>query len=75
MGEVEVGAMFGSKSLGRSTSFLALITVLLATLLLTAKGLNLAVEFTGGIRIEVHYPEAPRSKSVQDTLVRAALSH
>jgi preprotein translocase subunit SecF len=66
--------MFGSKFFDRSISVLAFVTVLLATLLLTARGLNFAVEFTGGITIQMHYPEAPGSKSVQDSLVRAGLA-
>jgi preprotein translocase subunit SecF len=66
--------MFGSEFFDRSTSVLALVTVLLATLLLTARGLNFAVEFTGGMKIAVRYAEAPGSKSVQDTLVRAGFA-
>jgi preprotein translocase subunit SecF len=58
----------------RSTSVLALVTLLLATSLVAANGLNFAVEFTGGLIIQVHYPEVLASKSVQDTLVWAGLA-
>jgi len=58
----------------RFTSLSALVTLLVTTLLLATKGLNFAVEFMGGMIIQVHYPEAIASKSVQDTLVRAGLA-
>jgi preprotein translocase subunit SecF len=67
--------MFGPPDrFGRSASVLALVTLLLATLLLAAKGLNFAVEFTGGTIIQVHYPEPLASASVHDTLVRAGFA-
>src|SRR5262249_11517780 len=65
---------FMSPYLARSTSVLALVTLLLAALLLALRGLNLAVDFTGGMLMEVHYPEALTAKAVQDTLVRAGLA-
>jgi len=58
----------------RSTGVLALVTLLLAVLLLAVRGLNLTVEFTGGMIIQVHYPEALAAKSVQDALVRAGFA-
>ena len=58
----------------RFTSLLAVVTLLVTISLLATKGLNFAVEFAGGMIIEVHYPEAVASKSVQDTLVRAGLA-
>jgi len=58
----------------RFTSLLAVVTLLVTISLLATKGLNFAVEFAGGVIIEVHYPEAVASKSVQDTLVRAGLA-
>jgi len=58
----------------RFTSLLAVVTLLVTISLLATKGLNFAVEFAGGMIIEVHYPEAVTSKSVQDTLVRAGLA-
>jgi preprotein translocase subunit SecF len=63
-----------SPHLPRSTSVLALVSLLLAALLLAVRGLNLTVEFTGGMIIQVHYPEAAAAKSVQDTLVRAGVA-
>ena len=42
----------------RSTGILALIILLLAALFISVRGLNLAVEFTGGMVIQVHFPEA-----------------
>ena len=58
----------------RFTSLLALVTLLVTISLLATKGLNFAVEFAGGMIIEVHYPEAVASKSVQDRLARAGLA-
>jgi preprotein translocase subunit SecF len=58
----------------RFTSLSALVILLVTTLLLATERLNIAVEFTGGMIIQVHYPEAVASKSVQDTLVRAGLA-
>jgi preprotein translocase subunit SecF len=58
----------------RFTDLSALVTLLVTTLLLATKGLNLAVDFAGGMIIEVHYPWAVESKSVQDTLVQAGLA-
>jgi len=60
--------------LARPTSILALATLVLAALLLGVRGLNLAVEFTGGMIIQVANPEALSVKSLQDTLVRAGLA-
>ena len=45
----------------RFTSLLAVVTLLATTSLLATKGLNFAVEFAGGMIIEVHYPEAVAS--------------
>ena len=59
----------------RFTSLSALVILLVTTLLLATERLNFAVEFMGGMSIQVHYPEAVASKSVQDTLVRAGLAH
>jgi preprotein translocase subunit SecF len=58
----------------RFLSFLAVVTLLVTTSLLATKGLNFAVDFAGGMMIEVHYPQAVESKSVQDTLVQAGLA-
>jgi preprotein translocase subunit SecF len=58
----------------RFTSLSALVILLVTTLLLATKGLSFAVHFMGGMIIQVHYPEAIASKSVQDTLVRAGLA-
>src|SRR5262245_59544209 len=58
----------------RFTNLLALVTFLVTMSLLATKGLNFALEFVGGMIIEVHYPEAVAAKSVQDTLVRAGLA-
>jgi len=58
----------------RFTSLSALVILLVTTLLLATERLNIAVEFMGGMIIQVHYPEAVASKSVQNTLVRAGLA-
>jgi preprotein translocase subunit SecF len=58
----------------RFTSLSALVILLVTTLLLATEKLNIAVEFMGGMIIQVHYPESVASKSVQDTLVRAGLA-
>ena len=57
----------------RSTNVLGLVILLLAALFISV-GLNLAVEFTGGMMIQVHFPEALAAKSVEDMLVRAGLA-
>jgi preprotein translocase subunit SecF len=61
-------------SFARFINLSALVTLLVTTLLLATKGLNFAVDFAGGMIIEVHYPWAVASKSVQDTLVQAGLA-
>lgn len=52
----------------RSTNVLALVILLLAALFISVRGLTLAVEFTGGMMIQVHFPEALAAKSVEDML-------
>jgi len=64
---------FMSLNSARSTNVLALVILLLAALFISVRGLNLAVEFTGGMMIQVHFPEALAAKSVEDMLVRAGL--
>jgi preprotein translocase subunit SecF len=58
----------------RFTNLSALVALLVTTLLIVTKGLNFAVDFAGGMIIEVHYPQAVESKSVQDTLVHAGFA-
>ena len=58
----------------RFTNLSALVTLLVTTLLLATRGLNFGVDFAGGMIIEVHYPWAVESKSIQDTLVHAGLA-
>jgi preprotein translocase subunit SecF len=52
----------------------ALVTVLLAGFLLATRGLNFAVDFTGGTIIEVRYPQAIAFKPVQERLASAGFS-
>lgn len=52
----------------RSTTIVSAITFVLAVFFLFSNGLNLSVEFTGGTVIELHYPAAIVSASVQDQL-------
>src|SRR5262249_34028636 len=63
------GALFA-----RFTSLSALVILLVTTLLLATEGLNFAVDFVGGMIMEVHYSQAVESKSVQDTLVHAGFA-
>jgi preprotein translocase subunit SecF len=73
--EVDVKAIFGLLDcFSRFGGALALVVLLLATLLLADRGLNLAVEFTGGITIEARHPEVLTSESLQDTLARAGFT-
>jgi len=58
----------------RSTNVLGLVILLLAALFISVRGLTRAVEFTGGMMIQVHFPEALAAKSVEDMLVRAGLA-
>lgn len=61
-------------SYARITILGALVTVLLAAFFPATRGLNLAVDLTGGTIIEVHYPEAVASNSVQNALVMAGVT-
>jgi preprotein translocase subunit SecF len=61
-------------SYARITILGALVTVLLAAFFLATRGLNLTVDLTGGTIIEVHYPEAVASNSVQNALVMAGVT-
>src|SRR5262249_35668877 len=45
----------------RSTNVLGLVILLLAALFISVRGLTRAVEFTGGMMIQVHFPD-PRSQ-------------
>ena len=49
--------MVRPRTIARSSSVWAFATLLLATVLLSSRGLNLAVDFTGGVIVSVHAPE------------------
>jgi preprotein translocase subunit SecF len=74
--EVELGTGLRCEGdvISRFPSLLAVVALLVTTSLVATKGLNFAVEFAGGMIVEVHYPQAVESKSVQDTLVQAGLT-
>jgi preprotein translocase subunit SecF len=55
-------------------NLLAVATLLVTTSLLATRGLNFSVDFAGGMIIEVHFPQAVESKSVQDILVQAGFA-
>jgi preprotein translocase subunit SecF len=61
-------------SYARIATIASLVTLLLAAFFLATRGLNFAVDFTGGTIIEVHYPQAVATKSVQERLARAGFS-
>lgn len=55
-------------SWGRITTTISLATFLLAVFFLATRGLNLAVDFTGGTVMEVHYPVAAPVESIRKEL-------
>jgi hypothetical protein len=65
-GKQGLRVMFRSEFVDRSISVFALFTVLLATSLVAARGLNFGADFAGAMFIQVHFPEAARAESVRD---------
>lgn len=55
-------------SWGRITTTISFATFLLAVFFLATRGLNLAVDFTGGTVMEVHYPVAAPVESIRKEL-------
>ena len=55
-------------SWGRVTTAISLATFVLAIFFLATRGLNLAVDFTGGTVMEVHYPHTAPVESIRREL-------
>ena len=53
---------------GKVTTFISLVTFFLAILALIFKGLNLGIDFTGGMLLEVHYAQPAQLESIRTTL-------
>lgn len=55
-------------SYGKLTTFISLVTFILAVFFLYSKGLHLSVDFTGGTVLEVNYPQSAELKNVRSRL-------
>ena len=55
-------------SYGKLTTFISLVTFVLAVVFLITRGLNLSVEFTGGTLMEVEYQKGADLNQVRQTL-------
>jgi preprotein translocase subunit SecF len=59
---------------GRVTTFISLVTFILAVGALAAKGLNLGVDFTGGTVLEVAYPDTVQIDQVRSALEKSGFN-
>lgn len=55
-------------SYGKVTTFISLVTFILAVFFLATRGLHLSVDFTGGTVLEVTYPQTVELQPVRDRL-------
>ncbi|NLG76999.1 MAG: protein translocase subunit SecF [Xanthomonadaceae bacterium] len=53
---------------------ISIVMIIGSILLLAFKGLNLGIDFTGGVAIEVHYPQPPDHDRVRDALEEAGFT-
>jgi preprotein translocase subunit SecF len=60
-------------SYARVTTFISLVTFILAVAALATKGLNLGVDFTGGTVMEVSYPKTADIHGIRETLAKIGL--
>ncbi|MDZ7654824.1 MAG: protein translocase subunit SecF [Sulfurimicrobium sp.] len=60
-------------SYARVTTFISLVTFILAVAALGFKGLNLGVDFTGGTVMEITYPQPAEVPKIRDTLEKMGL--
>ncbi|MEW5943566.1 MAG: protein translocase subunit SecF [Pseudomonadota bacterium] len=61
-------------SYARVTTFISLLTFILAVAALATKGLNLGVDFTGGTVMEVSYPKPADVHGIRETLAKIGLT-
>jgi preprotein translocase subunit SecF len=59
---------------GRVTTFISLLTFLLAVWALAGKGLNLGVDFTGGSVLEVAYPDTVEIEQVRQAVKKTGFA-
>ncbi len=61
-------------SYGRLTTFISLVTFILAVFFLATRGLNFGVDFTGGTLMEVSYPEAAKLENIRKAVHSVGLN-
>ena len=55
-------------SIRKSTTIMSIILIVVSAFSLMSKGLNLGIDFTGGIQIEISFETAPNIENVRTNL-------
>src|SRR5271154_1996535 len=53
---------------------LSAVLIVASLLLVVVRGLNLGVDFTGGVVVETNFPQAPNIESLRDALSKAGVT-